>query len=382
LAYVRYLMRGLFEAEARLSPLVAPALHSMTIASGKLLRPFLVLLGARLVSGPDGDYGRLPAPPTAFDDSILPRLTESIFSQMRRHGVKRPEDIDTSWRAAPAFPGGLPQRIYILAAALEILHLATLTHDDVIDDSPERRGQPSARQSVGVQHAVLLGDLLLTLCFSLINETGDAQTGQLLAGMVRLMVRSEFMQAMNRRQLATLLERPSLRQHNRIIGGKTALLFTLALSCGAAELAADRTSLEKLRRAGYNLGLAFQLDDDRLDFLADRQAFGKPPGQDLRDGQLTLPLISALLDKRPANRAARRELRELVLRFHEGDEGCFGRLVELVERLGGFAASRRLSANYLAKADGELRSLVDRYQSRQTGALLGQLLGFLASRDY
>lgn len=386
LAYVRQIIQQLLAEEARHSPLVADALANLTAASGKMLRPLLVLFGAR--AGSAADY--TSSPPAAFvlDKRILLRQTGNYLRMLRSQSPESLSDRTfQDWKTKIPVPGALPNRIYLLAAALEILHLATLVHDDVIDESPLRRGLPSARQLIGDRQAVLLGDLLLTLCFALVNDSASpedskGQTGLMLAAMVRLMVRSEFLQASDRAGLAGVIDAPSLRHYIRVISGKTALLFALSLSSGASECKANPPILDALRRAGYNLGLAFQIKDDLLDYQLGNQCFGKPCGQDLRDGQISIPTIAALRNRDSKTAGARAELKQLLLDFHAGDETCFDRIHVLIEQLGGFSQAIILANQYLERARLDLAEVAKSQKIANLGQMFNVLVEFFAARDY
>src|SRR5690606_27309201 len=143
------------------------------------------------------------------------------------------------------------------------------------------------------------------------------------------------------------------RRYHRIITGKTALLFSLALSAGAREMGAPESSIQLLRRGGYHLGLAFQIQDDILDFLGAKNRFGKPLGQDLRDSQLTLPVIEALLSYGKDDGGAA-ELRRRILDFRAGDEAVFQEIVYRIQGLGGFDAADQKSRTHLERASREL----------------------------
>ncbi|MBU0935826.1 MAG: polyprenyl synthetase family protein [Spirochaetes bacterium] len=388
LAYVRQIIDYLFAQEAAFAPLIEPALKNLSAASGKMLRPLMVLLGARAGKGSVCDYGAAELRPEALDVSILSRQTSNYLGLMQGREINRKTDGQfLQWKNQAAFPGGLPNRIYLLAAALEILHSATLVHDDVIDESPLRRGLPSAHRLLGNNLAVLLGDLLLTLCFALVNDTaetntGSSHTGRLISGMVRVMVRSEFLQAAERQNLPALLANPGRRNYTRIISGKTAVLFALSLSSGAGEMGADKNTLDALRRAGYNMGLAFQIQDDLLDFDIGNQAFGKPAGQDLRARQLSLSVIEALRNNAPAARSDVNVLRRHVLAFAEGSDDNLAEIVVLIDRLGGFAAARAEADRHLERAAAELERIKAGRNIDQVAEHLETLRTFFGQRRH
>lgn len=177
------------------------------------------------------------------------------------------------------------ERIYRLAAGVEILHLATLIHDDIIDESPVRRGKPSVYVAEGVKRAVLLGDLLFTHCFQLSSDFLKPETNRLLASSLNIICKAEIEEE---HSLFT-----TKRRYIRGICGKTALLFLLAASIGAWENDCGPETVAKLRFAGYGMGMSFQILDDILDFSTDQRGLGKPGTMDLKSGIATLPLIIA-----------------------------------------------------------------------------------------
>ncbi len=176
-----------------------------------------------------------------------------------------------------------------LAAALEMLHIATLIHDDVIDDSPLRRGLPAAHVRYGKKDAVLIGDYLLSRCFLLAASYTSPENATRLARAISVICTMEIEQDIDRFKAD-----PSVRRYLRKIMGKTALLFSLACHVGAVEAKAPPAACERLRRAGYDIGMAFQIIDDILDYVGTADRVRKPIGNDLRAGLATLPLICAL----------------------------------------------------------------------------------------
>lgn len=176
-----------------------------------------------------------------------------------------------------------------LAAALEMLHVATLIHDDVIDDSPLRRGNPTAHTRVGRKDAVLIGDFLLSRCFLLAAEYTSPRNATLLAHAVSTICSMEIEQDTDRYTFNS-----SIRAYLRKIMGKTALLFSLACYVGAAESKARPDIAARLRRVGYDIGMAFQIIDDILDYSSTEGTMRKPVGNDLKAGLCTLPLLCAL----------------------------------------------------------------------------------------
>jgi heptaprenyl diphosphate synthase len=237
------------------------------------------------------------------------------------------------------------QRIYPLAAAIEILHTATLIHDDVIDDSPLRRGLPSVHMRYGKKDAVLIGDFLLSRCFLLAAEYTTPQNAINLGKVISVICAMELDQDADRFHPSL-----SIRSYFRKIIGKTALLFSLACHVGASEAKAPSTVTERLRRIGYNIGMAFQIIDDILDYTGNETEIKKPVGNDLRSGLVTLPLICAL------QKDVDGELARLVQpdTFPHSD---IQRILVLTKTLGGIDAARLYAQRFTARALREIEQL-------------------------
>jgi len=181
------------------------------------------------------------------------------------------------------------ERIRPLAAAVELLHTATLLHDDVIDDSPSRRGLPSAHTRIGRKDAVLAGDFLFSRCFMLAAQSSSPETARGLAKAIDIIVSAELAQDSERWHFT-----PSIRSCIRKIGGKTAVLFSLAARAGSTEAKAPARTVSALSRAAWAAGIAFQIQDDILDWQGDEKRLGKAVLNDLAEGFCTLPLSFAL----------------------------------------------------------------------------------------
>ncbi|MBN1519881.1 MAG: polyprenyl synthetase family protein [Spirochaetales bacterium] len=231
-----------------------------------------------------------------------------------------------------------------LAAAVELLHVATLIHDDVIDCADTRRGVRTLHVAFGPKDAVLAGDWLFSRCFQLAAESSNPDNARLLSALVASICSEEIHQ-----DLENFLWPESVRNYLRKIAGKTAALFSLALRAGAQEAKAPRPVIARLTRIGYDIGMAFQIMDDVLDYESTEGAMGKPVAKDLREGLATLPLILAL-----KSRGA--DIRPLL-----GGGPLSGQAIESIVRLvresGGPAKAQDHARRYTERALGEIAAL-------------------------
>jgi octaprenyl-diphosphate synthase len=184
-----------------------------------------------------------------------------------------------------------------LGCVVELLHTATLIHDDVVDQARLRRGRPSANARWGDDASVLVGDHLYSKSFALMVRDGDPGVLETLARATVSMTEAEVFQ-LERKRSGTTTEADYLR----IITQKTASFISACCRIGAILAGAEGGQLEALTRYGLDIGIAFQISDDSLDFVADEARFGKAIGADLREGKRTLPLIAALDRASPGER--------------------------------------------------------------------------------
>jgi octaprenyl-diphosphate synthase len=185
-----------------------------------------------------------------------------------------------------------------LAACVEFIHTATLLHDDVVDASVLRRGGPSANTLFGNQASVLVGDFLLSRAFQLMVEDGSIDVLRILSTASAVIAEGEVMQLTTNNDSTT-----SEQAYLEVIRAKTAELFAAACRIGAVVAARPAAEEEALRTFGLNLGIAFQIVDDVLDYSAKQEQLGKTVGDDFREGKVTLPVILALHRGNEAERA-------------------------------------------------------------------------------
>ena len=235
-------------------------------------------------------------------------------------------------------------RVTRIAAAVEMLHMATLAHDDIIDSAAFRRGVATLQAARGPRTAVLVGDWLFASCFTMIADFAAAENSRGLSQIVARICGSEVSQSTDRHKVSN-----SVRRYLRRIAGKTAALFALSFHVGAHESGCGPELCSQLRRLGYNLGMGFQIIDDILDFEGFESNTGKPMGQDLVEGIYTLPTILALKndDGRLRSELARRPRSRRAL----------SRTVALIRERGGMEGAHGMAQRYTGRSLREISRL-------------------------
>jgi len=233
-----------------------------------------------------------------------------------------------------------PERIIPLAAAVEMIHTSTLLHDDIIDGSDMRRGRPSAHRVYGLPAAIVTGDFLFSQAFGLCSNFGPQVIG-ITSEACRELAEAEMLQTTPWREYT---EELSLT----IAKSKTGALMAAGMEVGGIVAGADADTRARLRSYGYNVGTAFQIIDDCLDFSLDG-ATGKPSGSDILGGKATLPVLHALA------RSSERE-QKLFEAFlsSSAERGSLGELVSLLERSGSIEYARSRARAFSGAAAAEL----------------------------
>jgi octaprenyl-diphosphate synthase len=238
---------------------------------------------------------------------LVPQLAGHIIAA----GGKRLRPILTL--ATARMCGYEGQRHRKLAACVEFIHTATLLHDDVVDSSDLRRGGPSANALFGNEASVLVGDFLFSRAFQLMVEDGSIDVLRILSNASAVIAEGEVLQLTTTNDSAT-----SEQAYLEVVRAKTAELFAAACRVGAVVAGRPQPEEEALRTFGLNLGIAFQIVDDVLDYSAEQARLGKTVGDDFREGKVTLPVILAIHRGSEAERAFwHRTLDESIQR--EGD---------------------------------------------------------------
>ncbi|MBI1791152.1 MAG: polyprenyl synthetase family protein [Acidobacteria bacterium] len=228
-----------------------------------------------------------------------------------------------------------------LGAVVEIVHTATLVHDDVIDAAETRRGRPSTNAQWGNHISVLAGDWLYMQAFQLALKERNFRVLDILIALTQMMVEGELIQLERIGKIGI-----SEADYMELVDRKTAGLFSACARLGALVAGADHATEERLGDYAWNLGMAFQLVDDVLDFTARAQTLGKPVGGDLREGKVTLPLIYALGRATPEERHAV----ETILSDRNYDRVPFREVLAMIQRYDGFERAKERALAFTEKA--------------------------------
>jgi octaprenyl-diphosphate synthase len=254
-----------------------------------------------------------------------------------------------------------------LAAVIEFIHTSTLLHDDVVDESDLRRGRKTANAVWGNAASVLVGDFLYSRSFQMMVELDRMEVMQILADTTNRIAEGEVLQLLHVRNPD--VDEPA---YLRVIERKTAVLFAAATRLGALLAAADGAMQQRLHDYGLNLGHAFQIADDVLDYSADEAALGKHLGDDLAEGKATLPLIHAMAHSGATVRA---RLRGIVER---GEVEALPEVIDAIRAQGSLDYSRARAAGYARTAEAALDGLDN---SDAVAALRG-LARYATERDH
>jgi octaprenyl-diphosphate synthase len=233
-----------------------------------------------------------------------------------------------------------------MASLIEFIHTATLLHDDVVDRAELRRGTDSANSKWGDEVCVLVGDFLFTKCFSLLVQSGNWKILQTISKATTIMAEGELEELIKTNDLS-LTEDGYLS----IITRKTAFLISAATQIGAILGNVSEEKERALSDFGMNVGIAFQLIDDNLDYTSNEEEFGKKIGIDLQDGKITLPLISTL---HHCNQEEETIIRETV-ESNPITKKAFFRVVEIIERHHGIQYTLEKAKGYVERAKEHLR---------------------------
>jgi octaprenyl-diphosphate synthase len=256
-----------------------------------------------------------------------------------------------------------------LAAVVEMIHAATLIHDDVIDDARTRRGKPSANVLWGNQNCVLSGDWLYMQAFQIALRQRNFAILDVLISLTQMMVEGELVQ-LGRIGKIDVTE----ADYMELVDRKTASLFSACSRLGALVGGATEEEEARLAEYAWNLGMAFQLVDDILDFTARESILGKPVGNDLREGKVTLPLIYALAEAKPSER----DLVATVLREGGYQSVPLPGILTLISRYRGIERARARAQAFTAKA----RSIISGFDESPYQRALYTVTDLVTERDH
>lgn len=256
-----------------------------------------------------------------------------------------------------------------LAAVVELIHTATLVHDDVIDGAETRRGRPSPNVKWGNHRSVLAGDWLYMKAFQIALREANFHVLDVLIAVTQLMVEGELLQLERLGSIAVTEE-----EYLDLVSRKTAALFSACAKLGATCAGASAGEEERLSEYAWNLGMAFQLVDDVLDFTAAEDVLGKPVGSDLKEGKLTLPLIYALEGAGSEQRA----LVAAVLEDRSYERVPFRAVLDLAESRGGIRRARSRAEEFAETA----RRIIEGFPPSPYQQALAALTGLVIEREY
>lgn len=297
------------------------------------------------------------------DIPLIPQLAGHLIAG----GGKRIRPLLTL--AAAKLFGYDGDRQYRLSACVEFIHTATLLHDDVVDDSDQRRGKASANALFGNEAAVLVGDFLFSRSFQLMVEDGSIDVLRVLSNASAVIAEGEVLQLSTANDISATRD-----QYFRVIGAKTAELFAAACETGAIIAGRPADQCRAMRDYGMYLGIAFQISDDVLDYASTDARIGKSPGDDFKEGKMTLPVI-------------------LALEAADAEERAFWQrtLADLDQREGDLETARQILARHnalegaldIARAQAALgrQSLASLPQST-ISTDMADLIDFAVERDY
>lgn len=309
----------------------------------------------------------------AVNELILQRMQSDVplIPQLAGHliaaGGKRIRPLLTL--ASAAIFGYQGKRQHKLAACVEFIHTATLLHDDVVDESNQRRGRSSANALFGNEAAVLVGDFLFSRSFQLMVEDGSLDVLRILSTASAVIAEGEVLQLSTANNLATTEE-----EYFKVIRAKTAELFAAACEVGAVVAGRPAAECQAMRDYGMNLGIAFQISDDVLDYAASAERLGKSVGDDFKEGKMTLPVLKAYAQ----GTAEEKKFWQRCLGDVQQKEDDLRQAQALLEKYGALDSALAEARDYAALGKKALMA-VPAHPLREC---LGDLMTFAVERDY
>lgn len=276
-----------------------------------------------------------------------PRIPE-VTAHLVEAGGKRLRPMMTLASARMCGYDG-PYHVH-LAATVEFIHTATLLHDDVVDESAQRRGRPTANLLWDNQSSVLVGDYLFARSFQLMTEPGSMPVMRILSNAAATIAEGEVLQLTAAQNLATGED-----IYLQVVRGKTAALFSAAMEVGGVIAGADDATVKALFDYGDALGIAFQIVDDLLDYRGEPNATGKNIGDDFRERKLTLPVIKAVAKADAEERA----FWERTIEKGKQEDGDLDHALTLLAKHDTLSATQADALEWASKAKGALAPLPD-----------------------
>lgn len=256
------------------------------------------------------------------------------------------------------------EQIKYAAVALELIHMATLVHDDVIDNAETRRGKKTVKAKWDNRVAMYTGDFILARALQYITQLPDQRVHQILSRAMVEMCIGEI------EQIRALFQwNQNLRTYLLRIKRKTALLMAISCQLGGLVCQAREDIVQALYRFGYYVGMAFQITDDILDFTGTEKQLGKPAGSDLLQGNVTLPVLASFNDP---------SVKEEIISQFESGKPNMPHIVQLVKSSGGIGYAKELAQNYLTKARASLEVI----KGNKSVDTLLQIADFIEKRSY
>ena len=293
-------------------------------------------------------------------------LVESIGHYIVEAGGKR---MRPTLVLLAARGNGIESDLHIpMAAVIEFIHTATLLHDDVVDMSELRRGRPTVNAEWNNPSSVLVGDFIYSRAFQILVQISDMRIMEIIANTTNRIAEGEVLQLIEKSNPQT-----SEENYMRVITNKTAILFQAAAQCGAILSKSDSTTEKALQSFGMQLGLAFQLIDDVLDYSGTADELGKNVGDDLSEGKSTLPLIYALKNGSPAQKGVILE----SLKAQKLTKKMLENVIEIVQDCGGIDYTKTLAEN---KAESAANYLLENLPQSDYRDSLEKMVEFSITR--
>ncbi len=260
---------------------------------------------------------------------------------------------------------GVSEDTYKVAVALELIHMATLVHDDVIDKSDKRRGRLTISKKWDQTTAIITGNFLLALGLQHLSEIKDQRVHEILSESIVDVCRGELFQFQDQ-----FNSEQTITNYLRRINRKTALLIQLATEVGAITSQSDKETIRKLKMIGHYIGMSFQIVDDILDFTSTEKKLGKPVGSDLMNGHITLPVLLEMRD----NASFKDKIAHLD---RDSNKEEFEKCIDIIRNSNNIQVSKDISEKYLNKA----LNLIDELDDNQARNLFKKLIKKMGSRN-